>query len=348
MFNNKTVFIVGAGASFEIGLPVGTDLTGIIAQKLDIKNNGSWDVHGDKSLLRAVAAMAQATGSYGQAMNRFSDAAQEISRAMPQAISIDNFLHTHADDADIVALGKMGIAASILEAEQASRIYRQEHGVYSIDFGAVKSWHNTFCKMLTENVQRQEVEKIFDNVAFISFNYDRCIEHYMSVWLSTYMRISFAEACRICNKLQIFHPYGQVGKLPWQTDDGVGVGFGEQLSEYNISNTARQIRTFTERVDDEEMLSRMRNTVSDASTIIYLGFAYARMNMELLRVNYTGTQKRVYGTTYFMSEANKKQSIDRVSYALSSKDSGHMIVRQTFESVSANQLLNDYWYELSA
>ncbi|CDZ56027.1 hypothetical protein [Neorhizobium galegae] len=346
MFANKTVFIIGAGASYEIGLPVGSALTGIIAQKLDLRESGSWDAHGDKNLVGAIIEMARGN-NYGADMRRYSAAAQDIRRAMPQAISIDNFLHTHADDADIVTLGKMGIAASILEAENKSGIYRKEHGRYSIDFGAAKSWHNTFCKMLTENVQKPDVDTIFDKVAFITFNYDRCIEHYLSMWLTSYMRIPFGEACSICKKLQIFHPYGQVGKLPWQAEDGVGVGFGEQLNEYNIAHTAKQIRTFTERVDDDAMLGKMRQAISEATTVIYLGFAYAKMNMELMRLDYVSGSNRVYGTTFGMSESNKEQAIKRVHFALSSKDSGNNIKRQNFESVTANQLLSDHWYELS-
>jgi hypothetical protein len=347
MFDNKTVFIIGAGASSELGLPMGSELAPIIGRKLDIRNDGSWDAHGDKDLVRAVVEMARGN-SYGEKMRRFSDAAQEISKAMPQTISIDNFLHTHADDADIVTLGKMGIAASILEAEHHSKIYRKDRGKYSIDFGAAASWHNIFCKMLTENVQKHDLETVFDNVAFIIFNYDRCIEHYLTLWMASYMRITFEDSCRLCKKLKIFHPYGQVGKLPWQADDGTGVGFGEELSEYNIANTARQIRTFTERVDDEDLLRAMRQSISDASTVIYLGFSYARMNMELMRLDYSGVSKRVFGTTIGMSEPNKQQAIQRVSLALSSQDAGNMMVRHAFDSVSASQMLSDYWYELSA
>ncbi|KQR29890.1 hypothetical protein ASF91_13645 [Rhizobium sp. Leaf155] len=346
MFVRKTVFIVGAGASYEIGLPVGSALTGIIGEKLDIRENGSWDSSGDTHVVSAIANMARG-GSYGATMRRYSIAAQAISTAMPQAISIDNYLHTHADDADIVTMGKLGIAASILEAENRSSIYKKEHGRYSIDFGAVTSWHNTFCKMLTENVQRQNLEKIFDNVAFITFNYDRCIEHYVSMWLSNYMRISLEDSFQLCRKLQIYHPYGQVGKLPWQSPDGVGISFGDDANEYHIINTAQQIRLFTERVDDDAMLTQMRQTISEAVDVIYLGFSYAKMNMDIMRVDYPGVSKRIFATTFGLSEPNKQQAMDRVGLAMSSKDSGNMIRKETYQSVTANQLLSDHWYVLS-
>jgi hypothetical protein len=346
MFANKTVFIVGAGASFEVGLPVGSALTRIIGDKLDIRNDGSWDNHGDKHVVQAIASLAR-SGNYGANMRQYAAAAQAISKAMPQAISIDNFLHTHADDPDIVTLGKIGIAASILEAEHNSHIYQQNRGEYSIDFGAIApSWHNTFCKMLTENVQKPDLEGIFKNVAFITFNYDRCIEHYLTIWLMNYMRLSYEEACELCKTLTIFHPYGQVGKLPWQSPTE-GVGFGDGMSEYSILNTAKQIRTFTERVEDDEMLGKMRSALSEASTVIYLGFAYASMNMELMTLHVDGTRKNVYGTAFAMSAPNRDQAERRIRKALTVKDSGTMVTTLAMENMTANQLLNDYWYKLS-
>ena len=37
MFESKTVFVLGAGASHEVGLPVGSGLAEIISKKLDIR-----------------------------------------------------------------------------------------------------------------------------------------------------------------------------------------------------------------------------------------------------------------------------------------------------------------------
>ena len=37
MFNSKTTIVVGAGASAELGMPVGSELKKTIATKLDIR-----------------------------------------------------------------------------------------------------------------------------------------------------------------------------------------------------------------------------------------------------------------------------------------------------------------------
>jgi len=328
-----------------VGLPVGDTLKGIIASKLDMREGGSWDEFGDRHLIQALVDKARG-GSYGANMRRFSQAAQSLKNAMPQAISIDNYLHTHSNDADIVMLGKMGIAASILEAEFDSQIKKNSHG-YDIDFlNLPDSWHNTFCKMLTENVKRDGLDNLFENVTFITFNYDRCIEHYLVMWLKSYMRISYEEACELCKRLTIFHPYGQVGKLPWQAEDGVGVPFGAPLDQYNIANTASQIRTFTERVDDDPILNPMRRVIQGASRLVYLGFSFGLMNMELMQMDTPGTYKTVMATTLGMSESNKQEISQRLKRSFTVKDketSSHIDLL----NISANQLLKDYWYTLS-
>jgi hypothetical protein len=52
MFNRRTLFIIGAGASKEINLPTGIELATKIAQMLDIREEGGTAISGnyDQSL----------------------------------------------------------------------------------------------------------------------------------------------------------------------------------------------------------------------------------------------------------------------------------------------------------
>jgi hypothetical protein len=344
MFTKKTVFVVGAGGSFEVGLPVGNTLKTRIAEKLDVRGTGSYE--GDQATVRAMAAAAKETGSYGSAMNRLVDAAQAIRGAMPLAISIDNYLNTHSHDADVVMMGKLGITACILDAEAQSTL-REYDRAYNIDFSKVPdAWHNTFCKMVTENVHLGDLESIFDNVAIITFNYDRCIEHYLLAWLIRYMRLPYGDAAEICKRLRIFHPYGQVGQLPWQTSTGSGVRFGETPTEYNIRQISSQIRTFTERVEDEELLSKMRGLLSEAEQIVYLGFSFGKMNMDLLSINQEGPRKDILGTVFGISLPNRAEVDRRIRTSLTGPD-GWLVTGMDLTSSGANELMNDYWYRLS-
>ena len=51
MLSEKTVFIIGAGASHEAGLPVGKELTRIIAGKVAYHINGGG---GDQAIIQAL------------------------------------------------------------------------------------------------------------------------------------------------------------------------------------------------------------------------------------------------------------------------------------------------------
>ncbi|MGP4692557.1 hypothetical protein [Agrobacterium cavarae] len=348
MFAQKTVFIVGAGGSYEIGLPIGETLKAIISNKLDISRDGKWGDRGETQVFRAVLNLSRKSKDEWEEMRRLVKASEDVKAAMPLAISIDNYLNTHFDNTDIVTMGKVGIAASILDAERSSSISGIDGGHHILDFSkAPDSWHNTFCKMLTENVRLKDLDRIFDNVSFITFNYDRCIEHYLVMWLMTYMRLTYQDACNICKNLTVFHPYGQVGALPWQSSDGIGVQFGIGADEYNLVQTSKSIKTFTERVDDESMLSQIRNAISEGQNIIYLGFAYGQMNMDLMKLENLGPSKRIYGTVLNMSESNITEVSRRIDSALT-HGGNSLILSQNLVSATANDLLKNYWYTLSS
>ncbi|MEY9376004.1 hypothetical protein [Rhizobium leguminosarum] len=341
MFTRRTVFVVGAGASKEVNLPVGDELKTSIANKVNIRfDDGYSQNSGDKRITEALRGIVKERGE--RDINPLCQAGRIIASAMPQAISIDNFLHTHANDADIVLMGKLGIAASILEAERGSKICAKE-GV--MNFGAHPNiWHNTFCKMLAENVQLGDLETIFDNVSFITFNYDRCIEHFVSHWLENYFRITADHAQNLTKKLKVFHPYGQVGRLPWQ-GGGNSVGYGTEISSRTLPQIASQIRTFTERVEDDAMLDEMREYIADAEQIIYLGFSYGQMNMELLTIPTCSVYKSVFGTVFLMSAPNVTAVQNRVRISLTT-NTQIWVGRQEYLGAEANKLLNDYWYHL--
>jgi hypothetical protein len=121
VFRSKTVFVVGAGASREAGLPTGAELKRIIASKLDIKYRYGYElISGNPEIAEALREQAQQNG---QDPNLFLHEAHKISDAMPQAISIDNFIDAHQGNVILEVCGKLSIAHSILEAEKNSKIY---------------------------------------------------------------------------------------------------------------------------------------------------------------------------------------------------------------------------------
>ncbi|MBX4966154.1 hypothetical protein HJA93_01360 [Rhizobium binae] len=282
---------------------MGAELTGIIANKVRIAFSNGWEpTSGDNRIQGAIRHHLNQKGERDG--NPYFRAGRDIASGMAQAISIDNYLHAHAEDEIITWVGKLGIAASILEAEQRSKLapHRERE---TVDLSAVSnSWYTPFFQMLTEGVQRTALDGIFDDVAFITFNYDRCIEHYLMHALANYFRIDHQEAQTLVHQLRIEHPYGQVGRLPWQKPRG-SIAFGKEFQAQELPEIATQIRTFTERIEDGDMLDRTRRLISEAEVVVYLGFSYGDMNMELLSVEQAG-ERSIYGTSLGISAPNKK------------------------------------------
>ncbi|MER9895574.1 hypothetical protein NKJ40_26520 [Mesorhizobium sp. M0119] len=209
----------------------------------------------------------------------------------------------------------------------------------TIDFRSIDdSWHNTFCKMLTENVPLADVGNVFANVSFVTFNYDRCIEHYVVQSLRNYFRLSRQDAEAVAKTLTIIHPYGQVGLLPWQVSGGVP--YGARPHHTNLPDIAGQVRTFTERIDDDAIIKRMHRVIAEAEVVVYLGFSYGDMNMQLLTLDGAG-ERRIFGTSLGISEPNKKVVENDI---LNSMGPDYSIVESIeLADLTCNDFLNAYW-----
>lgn len=346
MFTKPTLFVVGAGGSRELNLPIGDELKGQIASKVNLTFRDAYTrSSGEGKIYAAIENYLQNSGLRDG--NPYWQAGRSIASAMPQAISIDNYLHAHYDDEKIVLMGKLGIAASILEAERASLIFADDRQNERHDFArSANTWHNVFCKMLTENVQKRDLERVFRNIAFITFNYDRCIEHYLAIWLQNYMLISAEEAQQLVNGVTIVHPYGQIGQLPWQTKRIIPVRYGAEVEAQNLMDIASNIRTFTEQVEDEMIPMQMKRLMRDAEQLVYLGFSFGSMNMDLLKLEETGLLKKVIGTAFGISAPNLHVIKQRISEDLR-VDNTTRLVSQDLENSHCYTLLSDYYRVLT-
>ena len=135
MTKTKTLFVVGAGASKEVGLPIGSGLTGEIAKHLDIKFKDFNDqISGSRPVAGALRAHVKKNGE-SRDINPFLTAScWRIRDAMPQAASIDTFVDSHRGNAEIELCSKLGIAAAILEAERDSKLFIRGDGQDRLSF----------------------------------------------------------------------------------------------------------------------------------------------------------------------------------------------------------------------
>jgi hypothetical protein len=122
VFQPKTLFVMGAGASTEFNFPTGAALMNIIKEKL-VYDEAKFSLS-DAAIHRALLTHVNRTlpGApviYG--LSDYVDAARQIVRAMPLSASIDTFMDDHRTDARIQLCGKLAIVKAILEAEGTSK-----------------------------------------------------------------------------------------------------------------------------------------------------------------------------------------------------------------------------------
>jgi hypothetical protein len=99
MFNKKTVLVIGAGGSQEANLPTGKELKDRIASLLDIRfEDRIRRSSGDPLILDALRHLVRQPNGQPGDINPHLHACWAIRDAMPQAISIDNFIDAHSGD----------------------------------------------------------------------------------------------------------------------------------------------------------------------------------------------------------------------------------------------------------
>ena len=231
-------------------------------------------------------------------LNDFISAAWIISDGVCLASSIDDFLNIHSEPAEIRLLGKAAIIRTILEAERNSKLFVDQSNVNNkMDFSKIEgTWFLKLMRVLGPGGSPAEVAKIFESLAFIVFNYDRCVEHFLAHALKALYGIALQEAQKIVKTVTIIHPYGKIGEL----DRGVPFG-GDGRSGEDCFHLADFIKTYTEQMEEGITLAQIRSEVERAACIVFLGFSYLEQNMTLLRPQEKIDRKPIFGTAYGMS-----------------------------------------------
>ncbi len=303
-----TIYVVGAGASYEVGLPLGVELKSLIADAVDFSRPSV--LHSPVGLaLRSVAKSAPEERD-------FLHSASLVKQALPLAISIDNLIHAHSTNRGVELCGKLGIANTILDRERSSALFpeRVRGRDKVIVSKAQKTWLHRFFQILTENCQATDIGARFERVALVVFNYDRCIEQYLFHALQDYYGVSPHEASAMMASLKIFRPYGKIGDLPWQSQEGA-VPFGEEPDAQSLIEVAERLKTFTEGTNKQDAdYLEMTRSVLRARRLIFFGFAFHHLNMDLLvpkkRTHQLATSRqKIYGTAIKMSESDVEEIV---------------------------------------
>lgn len=275
MITQQTLFILGAGASFPYGYPTGLGLRENIClntynriqkytQKLD--RPGGMEAY---NLLEKSKKFVEV----------FSKSQNE---------SIDLFLARNKEFSEV---GKVAIALEL--------VYRESKSTFTE--GMKCHWYRHLFGEMTKHLispdSFRDIEK--NKVSFITFNYDRSLEHFLcDAFAHSFYSAKEEDIIRCLSAIPIIHTYGVLDKLPWQQGKRA---YGGAYEFTDILKMKDNIKTIYER--NKSGNEDIKGLISEAQRIFILGFGFGPENVEILGIKTKSLQNTVvYGTALGATE----------------------------------------------
>jgi hypothetical protein len=261
VLTTPTVFVLGAGASADYGFPLGKELCNSVIDHFDrlltIGGDGQMVGVGDPffEALRKELQISE------EELRRFTT--ELLYSAQP---SVDSFLEYRPEFMDI---GKAAMAALLISQEHETKLW---------NFSP-----NNWMKYIFDFL-RSPFEKFHENkVAFITFNYDRSLEHFLFRSLQSTFGKSQEECAAVLKCIPLIHLHGYLGLLPWQGKNGRP--YERVINAETLKICMDNIKIVHEDVAERDAeFQKAKQLMRDATRVYFLGFGYAATNMERLDV----------------------------------------------------------------
>lgn len=285
----KTVFILGAGASRAFGehMPIGSGLADQISDRLYEEFEGRNDESPISNALRRLP---------GGLSGEHTRAASHIVGALQAKSSIDELIDDWPNFPEVAQVGKASIAACILQAEQKTLLNLPLSR--KADWGrALRTLRETWAGQLFRAIGAASMPNAFQafhDTAFVTFNYDRCLEQFLLANFIHSSGMMDRAAFNAMSNIEIHHAYGALGEILPSEHDSVETPYGSD-DVWAISRAATRIKTFSEEPGD---VSRIQSLILGAKRLVFLGFGYHPRNLDLLfGVGREAPEVECWGTT---------------------------------------------------
>ncbi len=195
---------------------------------------------------------------------------------------------------DITEIGKRLTASILLQLE----FHSQFAGRYP---QPKDDWITRLFGELTADTQ--SLEQFAENkIIFVTYNYDRLLEHRLVGALSVHYGRSDEDCIRALRNIPILHLHGDLGALPgFDAKDTVPYGPSiENQGEFTVhlEKAARRISVVHEAKDETEVFDRARKALQSVEQIVMLGFGYGARNLARLDIKRWSNAKAVWGTAF--------------------------------------------------
>jgi hypothetical protein len=277
-FPKKTVFVLGAGASYDYGYPSGKELY----NEIIYRTRGDTSKH---SYLKAFNGLKQLFEPHY--LNEFSTKMFNV-----ELMNIDDFIYRF--DA-YYKLGCVTISQLILECEAESIInFSNKEGWYQ------DLWHIMY--MLDGEID-------FSNISIITFNYDRSLDRYLVERLNAINSLTKDQIMDKKIMPEILHIYGTIAPAYNDLDGYFEYSGFNQLpitTQLQILKDApNRLYTISSKIPIHHF-ERAKTILKESEIIIFLGFGFHENNLKAIGFDKLDTRKKiVQGTLYGLYEPIK-------------------------------------------
>jgi len=292
MIKEKTVFVLGAGASKPFGFPTGAELKTNICKNFidklkicDLEKLRDIGLFPDEILRRAQLFINSFAGT--------------------PDLSIDSYININES---FSYLAKKAIIFEILNCEKKLQD-KFSTDTINIDY----DWFGyLFREMLEETYS---LETFFTNkVSFITFNYDSSLEYlFLKSLKNQFIDSEIKEILKFNEKIKIIHVYGRVSNPFMENRQNIkdGYRFGENAYFYGFDDQdVNNILTISERSGEQNV--DIRNELNSAKRIFILGFGFNKENVDMLKFD-ANKEQWLFATGIGLTE---KETIKKKSYLI--------------------------------
>jgi hypothetical protein len=334
MFTQKTVFILGAGASWHYGYPTGEDLVTAVRDKAE-QLARFFQQHQEESTSIPEFVRERIDGNLSMAWNKAMQESQNLANAIRfvNPPVIDYFL---GHNPDLQAVGKFMIAWVIRECETQSdqrrtNLNRKDN---QERIKAKDDWYRFVFHRLVIGCDHSE-NLLENKINFVTFNYDVSIESYIERALKLYATLFHGpDIDRFLGGDRFLHVYGKIRAQGIESFKPIEVVLYDSASRKYWNDPVAEMKAWkillddlyessktiytigpVDKATDKYAIARAREVIDEASSIYIMGFGFDPENSNRLELNnglrfkQGGPQKHVMFTNF--------GNVNRVNKAMS-------------------------------
>jgi hypothetical protein len=289
VITERTVLILGAGASVDYGFPLGRDLITTICHDL------AWPGH--SSLWKLLANCDCKPDD----ITRFQQHLKNSN--LP---SIDAFLENRKE---FERIGKLSIAAVLIPFEKKESFDRSLGPLRrGRQLQAPLRWY----EYLHGKLIGRKDDFFSNKLIVVTFNYDRSFEYALFLAIKYAYGLSDQECKRYIKAIPIIHVYGQLGIPYWLSKEGRP--YKPEVTPQQAIECIRTIKVLHEESPDTPELREAQKAIREAQVVCCLGFGYHPENITRLDLIHTlaGKRKQLYLSAFGLTEMQKEKIRRRI------------------------------------